>query len=120
MNKKYKRKIRHLKIRKKVFGSDKKPRLAVFRSNKNIYAQLIDDIKSTPLASISTLKIKATTKNDAEKTKKFDQAEKAGELLAKMAIKNKINKVVFDRGGFKYHGRIKALADAAKKGGLKF
>ena len=120
MNKKYKRKIRHLKVRKKVFGSDKKPRLAVFRSNKNIYAQLIDDIKSTTLASISTLKIKATTKNDAEKTKKFGQAEKAGEALAKIAIKNKINEVVFDRGGFKYHGRIKALADAAKKGGLKF
>ncbi|OGD82901.1 50S ribosomal protein L18 [Candidatus Curtissbacteria bacterium RIFCSPLOWO2_01_FULL_39_62] len=120
MNKKDRRTTRHMKVRKRVFGTKDKPRLSVFRSNKNIYAQLIDDHQASTLVGISTVKMKDMKDNDPQKSKKFDQAKKVGDEIAKIAIKKKIKKVVFDRGGFKYHGRIKALAEAAKKGGLNF
>lgn len=119
-NKKEKRIIRHRKIRKKVFGTQNRPRLSIFRSNKNIYAQIIDDSQASTLVSISTFKINEAKKDESQVSKKINQAEKAGEAMAQLANKKNIKKVVFDRGGFKYHGRIKAFAQAAKKGGLTF
>jgi large subunit ribosomal protein L18 len=106
---------RKRRVRAKVFGFTERPRLSVYRSNKAIFAQLIDDEKGKTLVSIST--------NDKESQKvgtKTEKAALAGEKLAKLAIKAKIKKVVFDKGGYKYHGRIKALADGARKAGLEF
>lgn len=108
------RKIRHQRIRKKLTGTEKKPRFAVFRSNKHIYAQIIDDAKHQTLVSSSSIKEKK------DSVSKIDIARKAGETLAKKALIKKIKKVVFDRAGFKYHGRIKAIAEGARKGGLDF
>lgn len=112
--------VRHLRVRKKVSGTSRVPRLSIFRSNKNLYAQLVNDQEAKTLAAVSTLNVSATKNVESQKSKKFTQAEKAGEGLAKAAATKKIKKVVFDRGGFKYHGRIKALAEAARKGGLIF
>lgn len=108
-------KIRY-SIRKKVSGTSDKPRLAVFRSNKQIYAQLIDDTAGNTLASASSLD------NGVESLKenKINQAIAVGKLIAKNAKEKGINSVVFDRGGFLYHGRIKALAESARDSGLKF
>lgn len=115
MLKKYeKRQRRHKKIRAKIFGTADRPRLSVFRSPKHIYAQLIDDDKGKILASASDLEFKG------KKKAKTDKAKEIGNLIAKKAVENKIEKAVFDRGGYKYHGRVKALADGAREGGLKF
>jgi len=100
-------------IRKKIYGTAERPRLSVFRSNKQIYAQVIDDRCGKTLASASSLKIE-------EKLPKKELAAKVGELIAKNAKEAGIEKVVFDRNGYLYHGRVKELADAARKGGLKF
>ncbi len=100
-------------IRHKISGTAQKPRLTVFRSNTNIYAQLIDDVQGVTLASASSLGLK-------EKTTKTEQAAKVGELVAKAAQEAGITQVVFDRNGYLYHGRIKQLADAAREAGLKF
>jgi large subunit ribosomal protein L18 len=100
-------------IRRKVSGTSEKPRLTVFRSNTQIYAQVIDDVKGVTLASASSLGIK-------DKMTKCDQAAKVGELIAKNAQEAGINTVVFDRNGHLYHGRVKQLADAARNAGLKF
>ena len=100
-----------LSIRKKVSGTSERPRLAVFRSNKEIYAQVIDDVKSNTLVSASSLSVEGN---------KSEQAAKVGKIIAEKAIKAGINNVVFDRGGFLYHGRIKALADSAREAGLNF
>lgn len=102
------------RIRKKIEGTQQRPRLNVFRSSKHIYAQIIDDISQKTLESCSTLIFKGKVKG------KLNQAEKVGEELAKKTLSKKIDKVVFDRGGFLYHGRIKALAEGARKAGLKF
>lgn len=112
------RKRRHLRVRKKVFGKSDKPRLCVFRSLNHIYTQIIDDVAGHTITSASTLttEIKEQTNNKA----KASQAELVGALIAKQAIAKGIKQVVFDRGGYKYHGRIKALAEAARKAGLKF
>lgn len=99
-------------MRGKIFGTAKRPRLSVFRSGKHIRAQLIDDEKAETLASASDLALKEGTKTE--------KALVVGEELAKKALKLKIKKVVFDRGGYKYHGRVKAVAEGARKGGLKF
>ena len=107
-------KVRH-RIRKKLAGTAERPRLAVHFSNMNVYAQLIDDVKGVTLASASTLE-KAVGKKGASK----DAASKVGEVVAERAKAAKIETVVFDRGGFQYHGKVKALADAAREGGLKF
>lgn len=120
MNKKNKRLTRHIKIRKRVIGSSNKPRVSVFRSNKNIFVQLIDDNIKKTLVSLSTITIKEAEGLKSTDSKKFSQAEKVGELLAKNALKKNFKKVVFDRGGYKYHGRVKALAEGLKKGGLEF
>jgi large subunit ribosomal protein L18 len=113
--KKIKRNVRHRRIRAKIKGTGLIPRLCVFRSNKHIYCQLIDDEKNKTIIIASDIEIKSKVKSQKSKV-----AESVGELLAKKAVEKKIEKVVFDRGGYKYHGRIKALADGAKKGGLKF
>lgn len=107
---------RHAHIRKNVIGTSAVPRLTIFRSNKNIYAQIIDDVKSITLAGASTAKIKP--KEDSKN--KTDLAFATGEKLAEIAISKKIKKVIFDRSGYKYHGRVKALAEGARKGGLNF
>lgn len=104
---------RHARIRKNVSGTSTTPRLNVFRSNTNIYAQIIDDEKGVTLVSASSLEMKLK-KCDIETSKKV------GEEIAKKAIKANITEVVFDRGGYQYHGRVKALADAAREAGLKF
>jgi large subunit ribosomal protein L18 len=114
LEKKEKRKKRHKRIRAKVSGTAQKPRLCVFRSAKHIYAQLIDDEKSKIIASVSDLELKD------KKLKKIDKARKIGELIGKKAQDLKIEKVIFDRAGYNYHGRVKAVADGAREQGLKF
>lgn len=103
---------RHYKIRKRVNGTDDRPRLSVFRSGKHIYAQVIDDSTGTTIAAESDLKL--------EKQTKVEKAYLVGKNLAQKALKKKINKVIFDRGGFLYHGRIAEVAKGARKGGLDF
>ena len=100
------------RIRKSVNGTAERPRLSVFRSNKQIYAQVINDLTGTTLVSASSLGM--------EKMPKKEQAEKVGEMLAEKAQAAGISTVVFDRNGYLYHGRVKELADGARKGGLKF
>ena len=104
---------RHRRVRRKVVGMPDRPRLTVFRSNTGIYAQVIDDLEGRTLVSASSLEIK-------ESGNKSDIAGKVGELLAAKAKEKNIDKVVFDRGGYLYHGRVKALADGARKGGIQF
>ncbi len=104
---------RHLRVRKKVAGTTARPRLAVFRSNKHIYAQIIDDSTGRTLASASTIA-------DSLKGAKATAAGEVGRLVAERAKAAGIEEVVFDRGGFMYHGRVAAIADAARTAGLKF
>ena len=112
------RKIRHRRVREKVKGTISRPRLCVFRSLNHIRAQLIDDSMGQTLVSMSTVDSEVRGKTDGmEKSKK---AEMVGTLLAERALDKGIKNVVFDRGGYKYHGRIKALAEAARKVGLEF
>ena len=108
------RQRRRRRIRGKVRGTAERPRLAVFRSNLGISAQLVDDMQGKTLASASSLQIKSFDGN------KTDQAAEVGKLLAQNAKKAEIEVVVFDRGGYLFHGRVKALADAAREGGLRF
>ena len=108
------RQRRHERIRKKVIGTAECPRLNVFRSNANIHAQIIDDIKGTTLVSCSSVELKLANGGNAE------AAKQVGAEIAKRAIAKKIENVVFDRGGYIYHGRVEALAEAAREGGLKF
>jgi large subunit ribosomal protein L18 len=112
------RKRRHERVRKRVSGTDARPRLCVFRSLKHIYAQLIDDGSGQTITSASTLDSEIET-DSADKNKR-GKAELVGALVAKRAQEKGINQVVFDRGGYRYHGRVKALADAARKAGLRF
>ena len=110
-SKKYKRQKSRFSIRKKVSGTLERPRLAVFRSNKEIYAQVIDDLAGNTLTCASSADAKGT---------KIEQATVVGKLIAENAKQVGIDTVVFDRGGFVYHGRVKALADSARQAGLKF
>ena len=107
---------RKIRVRSGIKGSHLKPRLTVFRSLKAIYAQIIDDQKGTTLVSATSLKLELNSKN----TSKTASAKAVGQALAKAALKRKISQVVFDRGQYQYHGRVKALADAARAAGLKF
>ncbi|MBI5885652.1 MAG: 50S ribosomal protein L18 [Deltaproteobacteria bacterium] len=109
---------RKIRVRKKVTGTTERPRLNIFRSNKHIYAQVIDDTKGRTIAAAST-KTKEVA-GQAAKLKKADAAKKVGEAVAKLALGKGIDKVVFDRGGYIYHGRIKSVADGARESGLKF
>jgi large subunit ribosomal protein L18 len=111
-------KIRHRRVRQKVTGTISRPRLCVFRSLNHIHAQLVDDSKGQTLVSISTLDSQVRSKTDG--MKKSKKAELVGTLLAEKALNGGIKQVVFDRGGYKYHGRVKALAEAARKAGLDF
>jgi large subunit ribosomal protein L18 len=106
---------RHRRVRGKVSGTAERPRLAVFRSNRGIMAQLIDDTSGKTLAAASWLDVKKSFKGN-----KSDQAAEVGKLLAGAAKKTGVESVVFDRAGYLYHGRVKALANAAREGGLKF
>ena len=112
------RKIRHGRVRQKVTGAISRPRLCVFRSLNHIHAQLIDDSKGVTLVSMSTLD--PQIKSKANGIVKIKKAEEVGTLLAERALNKGIKQVVFDRGGYKYHGRVKALAEAARKAGLEF
>lgn len=113
-----KRQIRHKRVRAKAIGSKEMPRLSVFRSNTHIFAQLIDDASGkTILSSSDIVKGAKKTKKTVTKT---ESAKNIGLELAKKAQEKGINKAVFDRGGYKYHGRVKALAEGAREGGLKF
>lgn len=117
------RKKRHLKVRKKIFGTKERPRLCVFRSSKHVYAQVIDDTVGNTLASFCTLNLNS---NDVEvDVATFNKCNKnfakiVGSRIAKLAIENGITNVVFDRSGYVYHGCIKELADGAREGGLNF
>ncbi len=106
---------RHRRVRGKVFGTAERPRLVVFRSNHGIEAQLVDDVEAKTLAAASWLNLKKSFKGN-----KTAQAAEVGKLLAENAKKANVETVVFDRGGYLYHGRVKALADAAREGGLSF
>jgi large subunit ribosomal protein L18 len=106
-----------MRIRKHITGTEDCPRMTVFRSNRGIYVQLIDDLSGNTLIAASSLK------NDGEnagKVNKIEQAKQVGKLIAGKSLEKGISKIVFDRNGYLYHGRVKALADAAREGGLKF
>ena len=106
------RQRRHLRVRKKVNGTAERPRLVVFRSDKHIYAQLVDDDAGRTIATVSSLKL--------AEGKKSERAAEVGKQVAVLAKDKGITRVVFDRGGYKYHGRVKAVADGAREGGLEF
>ena len=106
---------RKIRIRKKVFGEAKKPRLAVYKSNKNIYVQAIDDFNQITIGSASTLSKELKIENLS-----IESAKRVGELMGDILNKNKIKEAVFDRGGYIYHGRIKALAEGIREKGIKF
>jgi large subunit ribosomal protein L18 len=111
--KQFKRSIRHKRVRAVISGTASRPRLAVFRANRHIYAQLIDDDAGKTLVSASSLEVKT-------KGKKSDLSKEVGKIVAQKAALKKLKAVKFDRGGFAYHGRIKALAEGAREGGLEF
>ena len=114
-DRKMERERRHLRVRRKISGTQDRPRLCVYRSNTNLYVQLVDDVAKVTLASASTL-----DKEVKEKHANKAAAKEVGALIAKRAKKAKIEEVVFDRGGYLYHGVVKELAEAAREGGLKF
>lgn len=112
------RKRRHIRVRKKVAGTSDRPRLSVFRSANHIYAQVIDDDNGSTIASASTIEGNVTQQKDGKT--KVEIAEIVGQLAGERATEKGVNKVVFDRAGFKYHGRVRALAEGARKAGLDF
>lgn len=116
INKNLNRKARHERVRKKISGTPEMPRLNVYRSDKHIYAQIIDDTTGSTLVSASTL----DKSLDLTNTKKEEAAKAVGKLVGERALEKNINNVVFDRSGYIYHGRIKELADGAREAGLKF
>lgn len=116
VDRKASRERRHLRVRKKISGTPERPRLSVYRSEKNIYAQIIDDVNAVTLVSASSLEKDFAVKAGGNK----EAAKLVGELVAKKAIEKGISEVVFDRGGYVYHGRVQTLAEAAREAGLKF
>ena len=110
------RKVRHLRIRKNISGTSTLPRLNVYKSNAHIYAQVIDDVKGVTLVSASSIDKELKLENGSN----IEAAKQVGALVAKRALEQSITAVVFDRGGYLYHGRVKALADGAREAGLKF
>jgi large subunit ribosomal protein L18 len=112
--KKEARKKRHKRIRQKVIGTKERPRLSIYRSCKNIYVQLINDLEGRTLASACSLE------KDIKNKSKMEKAKEVGSLIAKRALEKNIKEIVFDRSGYLYHGKIKALAESAREGGLKF
>ena len=118
INRSLRRKIRHKRIRKKIFGTPERLRLNVYKSLKHIYAQIIDDTKGHTLVSASTLD--PSIREQIKGLSKTEKAKVIGKILAERAVAKGITKVVFDRGGYKYHGRVKALAEGAREGGVQF
>ncbi len=114
-DRKMERTRRHIRVRRKISGTAERPRLCVFRSNSNVYVQLIDDVQGNTLAQASTLDKEVRTKKSNK-----EAAKEVGTLIAKRAAEKNIKTVVFDRGGYVYHGIVKELADAAREGGLEF
>lgn len=112
------REKRHYRLRNKISGTAQRPRLAVFRSDKHMYAQIIDDVAGHTLVSASTVEKEAKEKLD--KTSNIAAAQFVGELIGRRAVEQGITEVVFDRGGYIYHGKVKALAEAAREAGLQF
>ncbi len=110
--------VRHARVRKTVLGTTERPRLCVFRSLNHIHAQIIDDTMGHTLVSASTLE--PDGKRQEDRKSKSERSRLVGTTIAQRALKNGITKIVFDRGGYKYHGRVKALAEAAREGGLAF
>lgn len=115
IDRKEQRERRHVRVRTKVSGTAERPRLCVYRSNNNLYVQIIDDDKATTLVSASTIDKEIKTKHSNK-----EAAKELGALIAKRALDKKIKNVVFDRGGYIYHGVVKELAEAAREGGLEF
>lgn len=115
INRKAERVRRHVRVRRKISGTAECPRLCVFRSNSNLYVQIVDDVKQTTLAQASTLDKEVKTKHSNK-----EAAKEVGTLIAKRALEKNIKSVVFDRGGYVYHGVVKELAEAAREGGLDF
>ncbi|SRR6056297_3304607 len=113
------RERRKKQIRKKIYGTPEKPRLSIFRSLNHIYAQLIDDLNNKSILTVSDLS-KEVRAEQEEKTTKTDVSKLVGKVVGKKALENDITTVVFDRGGYRYHGRVKALAESAREAGLKF
>jgi len=128
LTKKQKKQRRHKRVRSKVFGTVGRPRLCVFRANKHIYVQLIDDNSGKTILSASDIELKKRSSFESKKpenkewkkNRKIVFGYEVGRLIAKKAIEKKIKEVVFDRGGYKYHGRVKAVAEGARDGGLRF
>jgi len=124
LEKQEKRKRRHRKVRAKISGTSKVPRLCIFKSNQYIYVQLIDDQKGKTILNSDDLKLKKTKTKTKTKTSsssgKVGLAREVGKIIAEKAVKKGIKNIVFDRSGYKYHGRVKALAEGAREGGLKF
>ena len=114
-NRKLERERRHIRVRRKINGTAECPRLCVYRSNSNIYAQVIDDVKGVTIVSASTLDKEIKTKKSNK-----EAANEVGTLIAKRALEKNIKSVVYDRGGYIYHGIVKELAEAARKAGLEF
>ena len=114
-DRKMERRRRHIRVRRKVSGTAERPRLCVYRSNANIYAQIIDDTKGVTLVQASTLDKEVKTKHSNK-----EAAKEVGTLVAKRALEKNIKTVVYDRGGYVYHGVVKELAEAAREGGLEF
>ena len=114
-NRKLERERRHIRVRRKISGTAECPRLCVYRSNSNIYAQVIDDVKGVTIVSASTLDKEIKTKKSNK-----EAANEVGALIAKRALEKNIKSVVYDRGGYIYHGIVKELAEAARKAGLEF
>ena len=114
-NRKLERERRHIRVRTKISGTAERPRLCVYRSNTNLYVQIIDDVAGKTLAQASTMDKEVKTKHSNK-----EAAKEVGALIAKRAKEKKIEEVVFDRGGYIYHGVVKELAEAAREGGLKF
>ena len=114
-DRKMERARRHLRVRRKISGTAERPRLCVYRSNTNLYVQIIDDVAGNTLVAASTLDKEIKTKHSNK-----EAAKELGKLIAKKAADKKIETVVFDRGGYIYHGVVKELAEAAREGGLKF
>jgi len=112
------RERRRLRIRRKINGTPERPRLSVFRSAKHIYAQVVDDVAGKTVAHVSTLS--RDVRGGAADASKLDAAKQVGQTIAKLLLAKGIDKVVFDRSGYLYHGRVRALADAARAAGLKF
>jgi large subunit ribosomal protein L18 len=109
---------RHRRLRKTVSGNEQRPRLCIFRSNVHIYAQVIDDMAGHTLVAASTTE--PDVRKQIEGQSKFDQAQTVGKIVAERALQAGLTKIVFDRGGYRYHGRVKALAEAAREAGLSF